>query len=101
MVFLVTRPLRAQLGLPALPAELPADYAQQPALLAQLHTVLLDVSRRAGGEERVWGSASRTTRTCLRVQTHIMEGQLVCPKCARVYAIQRGVPNMRLNENEV
>ena len=34
-------------------------------------------------------------------QTHVQEGALTCGKCGRAYPIQQGIPNMRLNEDEV
>jgi uncharacterized protein YbaR (Trm112 family) len=44
-------------------------------LLNTLHTVLMD--------------------------TQVQEGELVCQGCKRHYLIQQGIPNMRLNEDEV
>ena len=44
-------------------------------LLSTLHTILMD--------------------------THVQEGELLCDGCSRKYLIQQGIPNMRLNENEV
>lgn len=35
------------------------------------------------------------------LDTHIEEGDLVCPACERVYPIQKGIPNMLLREDEV
>ena len=37
----------------------------------------------------------------LLMDTHVTEGELVCGGCQRRYAIQQGIPNMRLNEDEV
>lgn len=37
----------------------------------------------------------------LLLDTHIMEGSLVCGGCKREYSIQQGIPNLRLNEDEV
>jgi len=54
---------------------LPTDPAVLEQLIQLLHTALID--------------------------THVEEGSLVCPKCSRVYPIQQGIPNLRLNENEV
>jgi hypothetical protein len=34
-------------------------------------------------------------------QTHVIEGALRCDHCGRSYPIQQGIPNMRLNEDEV
>lgn len=63
-------------GLPdpsAIPHEL--NMAEHGQLLQMLHTLLLD--------------------------THITDGALICNACGRSYPIQSGVPNMRLNEDEV
>jgi multifunctional methyltransferase subunit TRM112 len=35
------------------------------------------------------------------MQTHIVEGKLVCPNCKREYPIVNGIPNMILNESEI
>ena len=59
-------------------AEADSDMSGAPSdeeLLAILHTLLLD--------------------------THVTEGELVCGGCKRHYKIQQGIPNMRLNEDEV
>jgi multifunctional methyltransferase subunit TRM112 len=55
------------------PKELEAE--RDAALIRTLHTVLLD--------------------------THVVEGALVCAACGREYPIKQGIPNMRLNETEV
>ena len=51
------------------------DRGSEDELLDLLHTLLLD--------------------------THVTEGELQCGGCHRRYAIQQGIPNMRLNEDEV
>jgi len=69
------------LGIKGLPS--PADFPEvsslsttsHASLIQLLHTVLID--------------------------THVIEGQLVCSSCKRSYLIQQGIPNMRLNEDEV
>jgi multifunctional methyltransferase subunit TRM112 len=38
---------------------------------------------------------------CVAVQLHVQEGALRCENCGRSYPIQQGIPNMRLNEDEV
>mmetsp|Transcript_23909 Transcript_23909/g.26537 ORF Transcript_23909/g.26537 Transcript_23909/m.26537 type:complete len:128 (+) Transcript_23909:79-462(+) len=66
------------LGLDTLPEALPEmkeDEPEHEALIQALHTVLLD--------------------------THVLAGELQCNKCGRSYPIQQGIPNMRLNEDEV
>eukprot|EP01006_Ploeotia_vitrea_P059405 TRINITY_DN72228_c0_g1_i1.p1 TRINITY_DN72228_c0_g1~~TRINITY_DN72228_c0_g1_i1.p1 ORF type:complete len:127 (+),score=62.95 TRINITY_DN72228_c0_g1_i1:96-476(+) len=37
----------------------------------------------------------------LVLDIHIQEGALICGKCKRRYVIKKGIPNMRLNEDEV
>ncbi|WFD39515.1 uncharacterized protein MJAP1_002493 [Malassezia japonica] len=35
------------------------------------------------------------------LELHIAEGEMVCPKCAHVYPIRSGIPNMLLAEHEI
>jgi len=35
------------------------------------------------------------------VETIVLDGTLTCDNCGRSYPIQQGIPNMRLNEDEV
>lgn len=35
------------------------------------------------------------------MDTHVVEGDLCCPKCGRKYKITQGIPNMLLREDEV
>jgi len=35
------------------------------------------------------------------LEVHVEEGKLVCPKSDREFTIKQGIPNMRLNEDEV
>jgi len=37
----------------------------------------------------------------LLVRRQIVEGQMECPNCERVYEIKNGIPNMLLREDEV
>lgn len=37
----------------------------------------------------------------LLLDTIVLTGELHCPGCKRVYRVQQGIPNMRLNEDEV
>ena len=64
-------------GVKNLPAELPKQISadSHDGLLRTLHTVLLDI--------------------------HVEEGTLVCPRSNREFPIKQGIPNMRLNEDEV
>eukprot|EP00471_Norrisiella_sphaerica_P001442 CAMPEP_0184480252 /NCGR_PEP_ID=MMETSP0113_2-20130426/1749_1 /TAXON_ID=91329 /ORGANISM="Norrisiella sphaerica, Strain BC52" /LENGTH=117 /DNA_ID=CAMNT_0026858611 /DNA_START=241 /DNA_END=594 /DNA_ORIENTATION=+ len=64
-------------GIKDLPSELPKkiDQEEHDALLKKLHHILLEV--------------------------HVEEGKLVCPKSSREFTIKQGIPNMRLNEDEV
>ena len=56
-------------------ADMSSGTPTEEELLTMLHTLLLD--------------------------THVTEGELVCGGCKRRYKIQQGIPNMRLNEDEV
>jgi len=59
----------------AVDADMASGVPSEEELLTILHTLLLD--------------------------THVTEGELVCGGCGRHYKIQQGIPNMRLNEDEV
>ena len=37
----------------------------------------------------------------LLVKRQIVDGQMICPNCERVYEIKNGIANMLLNEDEV
>ena len=37
----------------------------------------------------------------LLLRRQVIEGNLICPNCERVYEIKGGIPNMLLNEDEV
>ena len=56
-------------------SDMVAGVPSDEELLSILHTLLLD--------------------------THVTEGELICGGCKRHYKIQQGIPNMRLNEDEV
>lgn len=58
-----------------IPAEQPANIADNEELLQKLHHLLLEVD--------------------------VLEGQLECPETGRVFPIADGIPNMLLNEDEV
>eukprot|EP00928_Gymnodinium_smaydae_P072491 TRINITY_DN55844_c0_g1_i1.p2 TRINITY_DN55844_c0_g1~~TRINITY_DN55844_c0_g1_i1.p2 ORF type:complete len:138 (+),score=30.28 TRINITY_DN55844_c0_g1_i1:86-499(+) len=62
-------------GLPALPATISDSDASNETFLKSLHTVLFDV--------------------------HVMEGTLVCPQSGREFPVEKGIPNMLLNDDEV
>ena len=34
-------------------------------------------------------------------QLHVVEGQLICEKCQRIYRIEGGIPNMLLDQSEI
>ena len=59
----------------ALPANKPADAANDESFLRAFHHALLEV--------------------------HVQEGYLVCPDSGRRFPITKGIPNMLLNEDEV
>ena len=59
----------------ALPANKPADAANDEPFLRAFHHALLEV--------------------------HVQEGYLVCPDSGRRFPITKGIPNMLLNEDEV
>ena len=62
-----------QLGIDTLPDIIPDPLTDE--FISELHTIMLDI--------------------------HIMDGYLQCSKCERKYPIQSGIPNMRLNEDEI
>mmetsp|Transcript_27792 Transcript_27792/g.76508 ORF Transcript_27792/g.76508 Transcript_27792/m.76508 type:complete len:138 (-) Transcript_27792:231-644(-) len=62
-------------GLPALPAEVPAEYQSDEDFLRRLHFLLFDV--------------------------HLVEGKLVCPESGREFPVNDRIPNMLLNDDEV
>ena len=63
----------------ALPEALGEAELANEELLQEVHRWLLDVRH---------------------TQTHIMTGALVCSVCSRSYPIERGIPNMVLEETE-
>eukprot|EP00450_Noctiluca_scintillans_P012509 CAMPEP_0194485600 /NCGR_PEP_ID=MMETSP0253-20130528/6555_1 /TAXON_ID=2966 /ORGANISM="Noctiluca scintillans" /LENGTH=136 /DNA_ID=CAMNT_0039325599 /DNA_START=46 /DNA_END=456 /DNA_ORIENTATION=- len=62
-------------GLPQFPPELTEDLKQDEGFLQKLHTTLFDV--------------------------HLLEGTLVCPESGREFPVEKGIPNMLLNDDEV
>ncbi|KAI9350390.1 hypothetical protein BD770DRAFT_326731 [Pilaira anomala] len=64
-----------QLGINTLPAQMPEDAEENEEFLKLVHNVLLE--------------------------THVQQGQMVCPNCAHVYKIRDGIPNMLLAEHEI
>jgi uncharacterized protein YbaR (Trm112 family) len=52
-------------------------------------------------EERGTDDELLTVLHTVLMDTHVTEGELVCGGCQRRYAIQQGIPNLRLNEDEV
>mmetsp|Transcript_27347 Transcript_27347/g.43797 ORF Transcript_27347/g.43797 Transcript_27347/m.43797 type:complete len:135 (-) Transcript_27347:62-466(-) len=61
--------------LPALPVEMKEEHSSDDEFLRKLHVVLFDV--------------------------HMMEGKLVCPESGREFPVEKGIPNMLLNDDEV
>lgn len=37
----------------------------------------------------------------VRMQIHVVEGQMICPNCQHIYQIRSGIPNMLLAEHEI
>lgn len=70
---LIVKTAATQFGIDTLPPTPPSQLTTD--FCAELHTVLMDI--------------------------HVMDGWLQCDKCERKYPIQSGIPNMRLNEDEV
>ena len=64
-----------EIGLEGLPSEIPDDAASDEEFLRTFHHALLEV--------------------------HVEEGTLVCPESGRKFPINKGIPNMLLNEDEV
>ncbi|KJE91177.1 hypothetical protein CAOG_02351 [Capsaspora owczarzaki ATCC 30864] len=69
------RTTASALGVAELPEILPLSMEGQEELLKQIHLVLME--------------------------THIMDGKLVCPGCSHEYLVTHGVGNMLLIEDEV
>jgi multifunctional methyltransferase subunit TRM112 len=63
------------LGIEGLPDKLPDDVQNNEQAIHALHKLLLEV--------------------------HVVEGDLECTKCGRVYPVKQGIPNMVLREDEV
>ncbi|GES72597.1 Trm112p-domain-containing protein [Rhizophagus clarus] len=61
-----------QINITTLPNTLPNDLDEE--FLKMLHRVLLE--------------------------THIKQGQMICPNCKHIYPIKDGIPNMLLSETE-
>jgi len=65
-----------QLGDPlALPAEWKDEFLEDESVMRKMHVVLFDI--------------------------HMVEGKLVCPESGREFPVERGIPNMLLNDDEV
>jgi multifunctional methyltransferase subunit TRM112 len=64
-----------EMGIADLPAAPPPAPGSDPAFLKSLHDLVMDI--------------------------HVMEGQLVCPNCARAYPVSNGIPNMLLTDEEL
>jgi multifunctional methyltransferase subunit TRM112 len=35
------------------------------------------------------------------LETHVQQGDMICPNCSHVYKIKDGIPNMLLAEHEI
>ncbi|ORE04298.1 Trm112p-domain-containing protein [Rhizopus microsporus var. microsporus] len=64
-----------QLGINTLPEEIPENAEENEEFLKVLHAVILE--------------------------THVQQGQMICPNCNHVYKIKDGIPNMLLAEHEI
>mmetsp|Transcript_61951 Transcript_61951/g.108493 ORF Transcript_61951/g.108493 Transcript_61951/m.108493 type:complete len:138 (+) Transcript_61951:103-516(+) len=62
-------------GPPALPDEFREEYKSDDGFLRKLHVALFDL--------------------------HLVEGKLVCPESGREFPVEKGIPNMLLNDDEV
>ncbi len=69
-----------ELGETNFPKDISPDYIENEENLKKLHRIILDV-------------------LLFVIQTHIMEGKLICANCKREYPVINGIPNMILNEN--
>ncbi|KAL1914445.1 uncharacterized protein VTP21DRAFT_8897 [Calcarisporiella thermophila] len=65
----------AELGITTLPASIPEDASENEDFLKAVHSILLE--------------------------THVMQGKMVCPNCGHIYPIKDGIPNMLLAEHEI
>ena len=64
-----------EIGIDGFPSEIPDDTASDEEFLKKFHHALLEV--------------------------HVEEGTLICPESGRKFPINKGIPNMLLNEDEV
>jgi multifunctional methyltransferase subunit TRM112 len=64
----------AQVGIPTLPPALTEDMAQDRDFLTALNHILMHV--------------------------HLVQGMLTCPATGKEFAVQNGIPNMMLTEDE-
>ncbi|CEJ02632.1 hypothetical protein G6F70_008892 [Rhizopus microsporus] len=64
-----------QLGIDTLPEKIPENAEENEEFLKVLHSVILE--------------------------THVQQGQMICPNCNHVYKIKDGIPNMLLAEHEI
>ncbi|CEI89507.1 Putative Trm112p domain-containing protein [Rhizopus microsporus] len=64
-----------QLGINTLPEDIPENAEENEEFLKVLHAVILE--------------------------THVQQGQMICPNCNHVYKIKDGIPNMLLAEHEI
>lgn len=64
-----------QLGVAALPEEVPAGAESDAGFLRSVYALVFDI--------------------------HLEEGNLLCPHCGRAYPVRKGVPNMLLRDDEM
>ena len=65
----------ASVGMPMLPPTYSPSDLEDEMFLKAVHDVIMDF--------------------------HVMEGDLVCPKCERKFPVSMGIPNMLLHDDEV
>lgn len=64
-----------QLGVAALPEEVPAGAESDAGFLRSVYALVFDI--------------------------HLEEGNLLCPHCGRAFPVRKGVPNMLLRDDEM
>ncbi|KAA0151143.1 hypothetical protein FNF27_05621 [Cafeteria roenbergensis] len=69
------RKTAAELGVAALPEEVPAGAESDAGFLRSVYALVFDI--------------------------HLEEGNLLCPHCGRAYPVRKGVPNMLLRDDEM
>jgi uncharacterized protein YbaR (Trm112 family) len=57
-------------------------------------------TKQLSSRRGVHGRDAHLTPSVVWMQLHVEEGQLICPESGRRFPIQKGIPNMLLNEDE-